>query len=27
MATYTLPELPYDYAALEPHISAQIMQL
>ncbi|MGO1411261.1 MAG: superoxide dismutase, partial [Microbacterium sp.] len=24
MATYTLPELPYDYAALEPHISAQI---
>ena len=27
MATYTLPELPYDYAALEPHISASIMQL
>ncbi|MCR2792523.1 superoxide dismutase [Microbacterium sp. zg.Y625] len=27
MATYTLPELPYDYAALEPHISAKIMQL
>ena len=25
--TYTLPELPYDYGALEPHISAQIMQL
>lgn len=24
---YTLPELPYDYAALEPHISAKIMQL
>lgn len=24
---YTLPDLPYDYAALEPHISAQIMQL
>ena len=23
----TLPDLPYDYAALEPHISAQIMQL
>ena len=22
---YTLPELPYDYAALEPHISAKIM--
>ena len=22
MAEYTLPELPYDYAALEPHISA-----
>jgi Fe-Mn family superoxide dismutase len=27
MAEYTLPELPYDYAALEPHISAQIMEL
>ncbi|MGF3055064.1 superoxide dismutase [Microbacterium sp. YY-01] len=27
MATYTLPELPYDYAALEPHISAKIMEL
>ena len=27
MAKYTLPELPYDYAALEPHISATIMQL
>ena len=25
--TYTLPELDYDYAALEPHISAQIMEL
>lgn len=25
--TYTLPELPYDYAALEPHISAKIMEL
>lgn len=24
---YTLPDLPYDYAALEPNISAQIMQL
>ncbi|OJX63349.1 MAG: superoxide dismutase [Micrococcales bacterium 73-13] len=27
MAEYTLPELPYDYAALEPHISATIMEL
>ncbi len=27
MATYTLPDLPYDYAALEPHIAGQIMQL
>ncbi|MCB1273894.1 MAG: superoxide dismutase [Leucobacter sp.] len=27
MAEYTLPELPYDYAALEPHISGKIMQL
>ncbi|MDR1355283.1 MAG: superoxide dismutase [Propionibacteriaceae bacterium] len=27
MATYTLPDLTYDYAALEPHISAQIMEL
>ena len=25
--TYTLPELDYDYSALEPHISAQIMEL
>ncbi len=24
---YTLPELPYDYSALEPHISARIMEL
>ena len=24
---FTLPDLPYDYAALEPYISAQIMQL
>ncbi|MGO1538542.1 MAG: superoxide dismutase [Leucobacter sp.] len=27
MTAYTLPELPYDYAALEPHISGKIMQL
>ena len=27
MAVYTLPELPYDYAALEPHISGTIMEL
>jgi Fe-Mn family superoxide dismutase len=27
MSVYTLPELGYDYAALEPHISAQIMEL
>jgi len=27
MAAYTLPELPYDYSALAPHISAQIMEL
>ena len=27
MANYTLPDLPYDFAALEPHISAKIMQL
>ena len=27
MADYTLPELGYDYAALEPHISARIMEL
>src|SRR5699024_2312291 len=24
---YELPELPYDYGALEPHISGQIMEL
>jgi Fe-Mn family superoxide dismutase len=24
---YRLPDLPYDYAALEPHLSAEIMQL
>ncbi|PDQ35934.1 MAG: superoxide dismutase [Candidatus Lumbricidophila eiseniae] len=27
MADYTLPELPYDYAALEPFISGVIMEL
>ncbi len=27
MATYTLPDLGYDFGALEPHISAEIMQL
>ncbi len=27
MAEYTLPDLPYDYAALEPWISAEIMEL
>ena len=27
MATYTLPELRYDYSALEPHISGKIMEL
>ncbi len=27
MAKYTLPELDYDYAALEPHISGKIMEL
>ena len=27
MALYSLPELPYDYAALEPSISAKIMEL
>jgi superoxide dismutase, Fe-Mn family len=26
VAEYTLPPLPYDYAALEPHISAKTMQ-
>jgi superoxide dismutase, Fe-Mn family len=25
--TYALPDLPYDYAALEPHISGQIIEL
>lgn len=24
---HTLPDLPYDYGALEPHISAEIMEL
>jgi len=27
VATYTLPDLPYDYAALEPHINGQILEL
>lgn len=27
MSAYSLPELPYDFAALEPHISGKIMQL
>ncbi|MDR2113669.1 MAG: superoxide dismutase, partial [Bifidobacteriaceae bacterium] len=27
MSLYTLPDLPYDYAALEPHISGRIMEL
>jgi Fe-Mn family superoxide dismutase len=27
MAKYTLPDLPYDYGALEPHVSGRIMQL
>jgi Fe-Mn family superoxide dismutase len=27
MPTYVLPDLEYDYGALEPHISGQIMQL
>jgi superoxide dismutase, Fe-Mn family len=27
MAKYTLPELPFGYAALEPHISGRIMEL
>ena len=27
MAEYSLPDLPYDYAALEPHVSGQIMEL
>jgi Fe-Mn family superoxide dismutase len=27
MPQYTLPDLPYDYAALEPHYSAEILEL
>jgi Fe-Mn family superoxide dismutase len=27
MKSYTLPELPYDYAALEPHYSARLLEL
>ncbi len=27
MGQYTLPDLPYDYGALEPYISGQIMEL
>ena len=27
MADYTLPDLPYDYGALQPHISGEIMEL
>ena len=27
MSTYSLPDLPYDYAALEPHLSGQILEL
>jgi len=27
MDHYTLPDLPYGYSALEPHISGQIMEL
>lgn len=27
MAAYELPDLPYDYGALEPHISGKIMEL
>ena len=27
MTDYVLPDLPYDYSALEPHISGEIMQL
>ncbi len=27
MADYTLPDLPYDYGALDPHISGEIMEL
>lgn len=27
LKTFTLPDLPYDYGALEPYISGEIMQL
>ena len=27
MLSYTLPELPYDYSALDPHYSARLLQL
>ncbi|MHA6629585.1 superoxide dismutase, partial [Pseudonocardia sichuanensis] len=27
MAQYTLPDLPYDYGALAPHIAGEIMEL
>jgi Fe-Mn family superoxide dismutase len=27
MAKYSLPDLPYDYGALEPHVSGRIMEL
>jgi len=27
MAYYSLPDLPYDYSALEPHLSARILEL
>lgn len=27
MSRYTLPDLPYDYSALEPHISGKVMEL
>ena len=27
MSAYTLPDLPYDYSALEPHYSAKILEL
>lgn len=26
MTVYTLPEVPYDYGALDPHISGTIME-
>ena len=27
MGNYTLPDLPYDYSALEPHIDARTMEI